>query len=120
MNNNDSAFNFEIYIRAKYYFRKMAPDSNLCQKNQYGYCKFKDKCRKKHIDEICKNFTCKSNECEKRHPRKCLYFKRYQMCKFGEFCRYMHDSFENNFEKKFMIELCEMNKRIDTLEKHSE
>ena len=56
-----------------------------CERNKFGYCKFKNSCRYRHIDEECKN-----EQCDKRHPKECNYYKSFGRCKFGNYCKYSH------------------------------
>ena len=96
----------------------MAPHSNsICKQNQFGYCKFKDLCKRKHVIEICEIDSCDQSECEKRHPKICIYFKRYKMCKFGKFCKYKHATFESDFEKNLKKEFCDLKNRMEALER---
>ena len=46
-----------------------------------------------------------------------MYFKRYKMCKFGQFCKYKHVTFESDFEKNFKKEFRDLRDRIEALEK---
>ena len=63
----------------------------LCRRNKFGYCRYGDKCRKKHINEICAERTCEVFNCEKRHPKICTFKRDYGYCKFAEYCRFNHD-----------------------------
>ena len=64
---------------------------NICLFNKFGYCKFSERCRKHHINEICSNSTCNIFECRQRHPKLCRYFKNYGRCKFYP-CAFRHVS----------------------------
>ena len=81
---------------------------NVCRFSKFGYCKYKENCRKIHFNEICKETRCATKSCSKRHPKMCRFFQFYGNCKFGEFCHYNHDLKENN---------CGSSERIDKLEK---
>ena len=63
---------------------------SICLHNKFGFCKHGEKCRKQHINEICKNKECNLNECERRHPKECKFFRLYKRCKFGDYCAYDH------------------------------
>ena len=67
---------------------KMAGE--CCRRNKFGFCKFGERCRYLHIDELCESSSCDQSHCSLRHPRECFYFKKYKNCKFGEWCRYDH------------------------------
>ena len=67
-------------------------DQEVCKFFQFGYCRFQDHCRKRHVNEICENLeNCLEKNCEKRHPRLCVFYDRFNRCKFGEYCRYRHE-----------------------------
>ena len=51
--------------------------ANVCQHHKYGFCKFLDKCKYKHVNENCNDKSCEINDCEKRHPMLCRYFKEF-------------------------------------------
>ena len=80
----------------------------LCKKNQYGYCKYGDNCRYRHIVEKCETKNCNVFDCERRHPKICNYIRDYGQCKFTTYCKYDHDK-PNNIKETF--------KKIETLEK---
>ena len=82
---------------------------NICTFNKYGYCKYKEVCRKQHINEKCVDSSCDIRRCSLRYPRVCKFYKFYKMCKFDH-CAFLHvdsdDDYENlkiktdNLEKK--------------------
>ena len=63
---------------------------NVCKYNQKGFCKFGDKCYKRHVIEICRRSDCSDQTCEYRHPQMCRYFIFNRSCKFQESCAYLH------------------------------
>ena len=76
----------------------------VCRFNQFGFCKFKNKCFRKHVDITCENAKCLKSDCHLRHPKKCRYFFEYSYCKFREYCRFGHDkvgksTIDNEIEK---------------------
>ena len=71
-------------------------NEGICVFNKFGYCKYSDKCRKRHINETCANKTCEVDKCLKRHPKSCWYYQEYERCKFGEYCNYKHIKKESN------------------------
>ena len=81
---------------------------NVCRFSKFGYCKYKETCRKTHFIEICKEASCVLETCLKRHPRICRFYRFYNNCKFGEFCQFSHDLKENK---------CGNSERINKLEK---
>ena len=62
----------------------------VCNYNQFGFCKFGDKCRMPHVSELCNDLHCDKKLCEKRHPKECKYFSTYSTCKFGKHCAFKH------------------------------
>ena len=104
---------------------------NVCQRNKYGFCKFRQVCRKQHITEKCENLNCEIENCLQRHPQECRYFRSYGRCKFSEFCFYEHKVGDkttprNEFEKvtakleDFATRFQEKEERLDAVEKISE
>ena len=62
-----------------------------CNFYQTGYCKFKEKCCKKHEHEICKSSdNCTEKDCIKIHPKLCKYFSKYGKCIHNNNCAYKH------------------------------
>ena len=87
---------------------------NVCRYNKFGFCKFQEVCRKKHVNEKCNSSSCEITLCELRHPKICRYFRDHRRCKFGEYCYFEHKENEHGvFEQK----LNEMKTKIDKLEK---
>ena len=90
----------------------------VCLFNKYGFCKFKQICRNRHVAEVCKDGNCETTNCVKRHPRSCRYYSFYGRCKFSEFCHYSHDiptklsqADLNNKENEFL------RSRVESIEK---
>ena len=86
-------------------------EDKVCVFNKYGYCKYAQNCRRKHVDIICEIGNCEEKACERRHPKVCKYFSFYKRCKFGEFCRFKH------CEKEPEKDLDTLNGKINILEK---
>ena len=63
----------------------------MCRRNKYEVCKFGDKCRYLHINEICEEQNCNVYNCERRHPQICNYQRTYGRSKFTEYCSYSHN-----------------------------
>ena len=62
----------------------------ICSYFEFGYCKHGNFCRKRHINEKCEIKGCDGNQCNKRHPQVCKYFREYSRCKFGQYCAFDH------------------------------
>ena len=100
----------------------LTKNQNICRNNKFGYCKFAEKCRYHHIDLLCEEKTCDIFNCEKRHPKLCLYQRDFGRCKFTSFCKYNHGkdkNLESSIEKSRATEE-ELKEKIKTLEKRVE
>ena len=82
---------------------------NLCTKNKFGFCKFSDKCRFRHINVKCEEKTCPVYTCEKRHPRTCRNFRNLGYCKFTTYCKYQHIKHKHIEENSVKIAKLENN-----------
>ena len=99
----------------------MSPTQNICRNNKFGYCKFGEKCKFHHIDELCENKFCEVSSCENRHPKPCLYQRKYGQCKFSSYCRYSHEVNDDLTFLKKQMELFQTSnelliQRIENLE----
>ena len=65
-----------------------------CMYSKFGFCKFKNQCKRKHYTEKCQeNTPCKQQKtCPKRQPRDCKRIQQKEGCRFGDECGYNHDS----------------------------
>ena len=94
--------------------------SSVCRFNQYGFCKFKNTCFRKHVNSICENVRCFKSDCELRHPKMCRYFLKYSHCKFGEYCKFKHQdnssSVINKEIEKLKLEIDKLGKVIEAKE----
>ena len=62
----------------------------VCSYNRTGYCKFEDRCRNLHINEVCGLIDCSGDSCQLRHPRACRYYNSNGACKYLDKCAYSH------------------------------
>ena len=87
-------------------------DGKVCPYRKFGYCKFQEECKMKHLEEVCdKNLKCKNiKECHKRHPRNCKRFTSEDGCRFNEDCAYSHQVNRQDEEQKKFKE------KVDILE----
>ena len=67
------------------------PDLAICQHHKFGYCKFRELCRHRHINDMCEDSECEVQFCIRRHPKRCRFYDQYKRCKFGDFCSFVHD-----------------------------
>ena len=64
---------------------------SICKFNQSGFCKFKQFCKKEHVNEICESQSeCKREICTKRHPKICRNFMKDGSCRHDNKCAYLH------------------------------
>ena len=85
----------------------------VCLHQKFGFCKYKEKCNKRHLDEECKDLVnCGSKKtCDKRHPKLCRRYVLEGSCSYGERCDYLHK------EKYISPADHRLKGRIDELEK---
>ena len=57
--------------------------------NNYGYCKYKEECRKKQVNIIWEDLSCEISKCMARHPKPCKLYSHYGKCKFDP-CAFKH------------------------------
>ena len=86
----------------------------LCLYNKFGFCKFGERCRRHHINEICKESSCEINSCRQRHPKTCKYFRDFGRCKFSP-CAFKHQVVTNAYDD-ILKEMKEINEKIVDLE----
>ena len=63
---------------------------SVCLFNRFGYCRYKESCRKLHVDELCDYSSCEFSKCIQRHPKTCKWYKKYKRCKFNP-CKFSHE-----------------------------
>ena len=89
----------------------------LCRYNKFGFCKFSEKCRFRHNNDLCVDKNCTVFNCEKRHPKICIYHRDFGKCKFTTYCRYNHEKqhdVETDSER-----INELEKKISEVQKKS-
>merc|ERR1712179_591012 len=91
---------------------------NVCFFNKYGFCKYSERCRKYHENEICEKIDCEIKECYLRHPKVCKFFRDMGFCKFLEWCKFSHKVCKNNTLEK--DELKNLKDKIQTVENEME
>ena len=69
--------------------------AGVCFKYKFGFCKFNERCKFRHVTLVCDDEKCDIDTCEKRHPKICKFYRDYKRCKFTVGCMYKH---ENQFE----------------------
>ena len=88
-------------------------EEEVCKFYKFGFCKFQEFCKGKHLKQICESQAeCKNTEqCHKRHPKSCKRFNSGNGCKHGEKCAYNHKG-----DVK-VREVTELKEKINNLEK---
>lgn len=88
-------------------------EGEVCKFQKFGFCKYKESCKKKHLEETCeKRSSCDSpKNCQKRHPYACKRYVLEGFCKFGLGCAYHHQTQEKINNES------EVNVKVDKLEK---
>ena len=69
----------------------------ICSHFKFGFCKFREHCRKQYVKDVCENAECDIRTFKFRHPRKCKYYSEYRRCKFDP-CAFLHINTNNNIE----------------------
>ena len=96
------------------------PTQYVCFHNNYGYCKFKEECRRRHVNTICENKSCEVSTCNSRHPKWCKYPIQYGRCKFNP-CAFLYferdDSIDNLTKENELISenIRKLDKEIEKL-----
>ena len=63
----------------------------ICNIFKYGYCKYKEHCKKQHVIEKCRLYLlCKNKDCHKIHTQIFRRFSTEKSCKFLGYCSYLH------------------------------
>ena len=87
----------------------------ICLYYKFGYCKYNDKCKKEHVEELCENDSCLIFNCDKRHPKCCNFQREFGRCKYLTYCKY--DQRKPRHIREMNKSLEEMRKTIDNYEK---
>ena len=88
-------------------------EEEVCMFGKFGFCKFKEVCKRKHFTNVCESLSRCTNikTCQKIHPKACRRFKTGNQCKFKEDCAYDHTRKNHDEEKNNLKE------KVDLLEK---
>ena len=97
----------------------MKDQTILCKHNS-GFCKYRDKCHFRHVQNVCQSETCCREECSARHPNKCKYFAR-KRCKFGNRCQFSHDTIGKEEERHKVVheEIESLKKQVEELKEEN-
>ena len=95
----------------------------MCSFDKFGFCKFKEGCKKAHFAQICQDLSgCKDiTQCEKRHPKNCKKYSSVNGCRHGEKCANNHNVTKHDGERiisKDKVEILEK-KVVDMARKES-
>jgi len=86
----------------------------VCLRSKFGFCRFGKQCQMTHYSESCEEKHCTGNNCDKRHPIVCYFFKRFGRCKFGVFCAYRHEKSKEQIQQE---ELESLRNEVNDLKK---
>ena len=89
-----------------------------CQHFKFGYCRYLNTCKKKHDMEICNEKDCSVVLCRKRHPKVCRYFAKYERCKFGTYCKYLHKPSTDTILELFESKMKDLESMVDHRNRH--
>ena len=64
----------------------------------------------KYAKEVCDDDNCDTQQCIKRHPRTCKFFKEFKRCKFNQYCSYSHAN------EDVKSEVAELKSKINAME----
>ena len=73
--------------------------AGVCFNYKFGFCKFNERCKFRHVTLVCEDENCDISKCEKRHPKICKFYRDYKRCKFTVGCMYKHENQFELFEK---------------------
>jgi hypothetical protein len=80
-------------------------ESPICKFNQRRFCKFGQRCKKKHENKMCEIIDeCKNQNCTKRHPQICRNYTKNNKCRFLNDCAYLHKQ-SSNIQEKLMEQM---------------
>ena len=91
-------------------------EGEVCIYQKYGYCKYKESCKNKHLEETCQQRSACLNQksCHRRHPRGCKRYGVEGYCRFGAGCAYHHQEQPSPSEK---VVDTEVKMKLENLEK---
>ena len=89
--------------------------AGVCRFFKYGYCRYQDLCRYEHVPEVCENSECLVRSCRNRHPKTCIYYKKFKQCKFGSSCQYKHDDQDFAINCRHHDEVAKLSSEIGVL-----
>ena len=90
---------------------------SVCGFYKFGFCRFREVCRKEHVKKLCESSSCDGKTCAERHPRVCKFFKNVGYCKFGEWCLFSHIIKKDPEMEKLKAENRAILKRLEEVEK---
>ena len=66
-------------------------ESEVCVYSKFGFCKYRNNCKRHHLQEKCENLSnCKNvKACDKRHLKVCRKFNSERGCTRTD-CAYSH------------------------------
>ena len=84
--------------------------TKVCRYFNRGHCKYKNKCRFVHSQNICEAYLkgdkCEGKICTDRHPKKCKWMETSGGCRRNSDCDYLHVSNGSEEYESFKCESC--------------
>ena len=78
----------------------------VCLYNKFGFCKYRESCRRHHYKENCEKERCQDKDiCRKRHPKMCRKFLSENGCRFKSQCSYKHSEPSMSTAQKEKVDL---------------
>ena len=90
----------------------MAAVQQLCLHYKTGFCKYREQCKNKHVEELCEVSSCTGDNCSKRHPKTCKFYLSLGQCRFSDSCKYSHDNQLCKDVSSFRQEILDVRSRL--------
>ena len=77
-------------------------EGRICQHYKYGYCKYKNQCKKEHVEGKCEALSACPDikACNKRYHKVCKQLAIQRFCRYGRECAYAHFQSETKVDAK--------------------
>ena len=93
-------------------------EEEICQYSKFGFCKYRNECKKKHFIVECEDPDCKTQKsCDKRHPKRC---RKHDLgrCRFENECAYKHLKPANNQDhEELKVKVAALEKTVQEITK---
>ena len=72
----------------------------ICKYHNKGVCRRQNSCSYRQTQENCEDLSCEMDNCDKRHPKVCMFFSYNRNCKYKDKCLFRHDDTKHDKEYK--------------------